>query len=271
MSRTRVPLFVSHVRLRRRKSLPRAAGRWALDSGGFPELARHGRWTVTPVEYAAAVRRYRDEIGGLDFAAPQDWMCEPDMLARTGLTQERRTVENLLELRAPDLPWAPVVQGWTLRAHLRCVELYAAAGVDLTAEPRVGIGSVCRRTSPVSVAFIVASLHGAGLRNLHGFGIKTSALALCAEQPASADSMAWSFAARAGSERCPDGRRDCRNCLHFATEWGADAATAAGWSARTGSATADERAAIDQRDRQHDVRAAALADRAESIRPDDSR
>lgn len=236
MARTRVPLFVSHVRLRRRKSLPRAGGRWALDSGGFSELARHGRWTVGPAEYVAAVRRYRDEIGGLDFAAPQDWMCEPDMLARTGLTQDehqRRTVGNLLELRelAPDLPWAPVVQGWTLGAHLRCVELYADAGVDLTAEPRVGIGSVCRRTSPVSVAFIVGSLHGAGLRNLHGFGIKTSALALCADQLASADSMAWSYAARAGSEPCPDGRRDSRNCLHYATDWAADTTAAAGWAA----------------------------------------
>lgn len=236
MPRTTAPLFVSHTRLRRRKSLPRAAGRWALDSGGFSELARHGRWTVPPREYAAAVRRYRDEIGGLDWAAPQDWMCEPEMLARTGLRQEehqRRTVDNLLELRvlAPDLPWVPVLQGWTVGAHLRCVELYAAAGVDLAAEPRVGVGSVCRRSSPVSVAFIVGRLRDeAGLANLHGFGIKTAALELCAADLASADSMAWSFAARAERERCTEGRRDCRNCMHFAEEWAADVADSAGWN-----------------------------------------
>ena len=38
----------------------------------------------------------------LEWAAPMDWMCEPAMLARTGLTVEdhqRRTVANFLELR----------------------------------------------------------------------------------------------------------------------------------------------------------------------------
>ena len=111
----------------------------ALDSGGFTEISKHGRWTITPAEYIAAVRRYRDEIGGLDWAAPQDWMCEPEQLAMTGLTVEehqRRTVDNLVELRdlAPDLPIVPVVQGWTIGSHLRCVEMYAAAGADLLAE-----------------------------------------------------------------------------------------------------------------------------------------
>ncbi len=30
--------------------------------------------------------RYRDEIGCLLWAAPQDWMCEPWITAKTGLT-----------------------------------------------------------------------------------------------------------------------------------------------------------------------------------------
>ena len=67
----------------------------------------------------AAVRRYRDEIGGLEWAAPMDWMCEPFMLAKTGLTvaeHQARTVANYLELRslAPELPFVPVLQGWSL-------------------------------------------------------------------------------------------------------------------------------------------------------------
>ena len=64
LERTNAPLFVSHHRLVSRRSLPRAARRWALDSGGFTEISKHGRWTITPAEYIAAVRRYRDEIGG---------------------------------------------------------------------------------------------------------------------------------------------------------------------------------------------------------------
>jgi hypothetical protein len=64
------PLFVSHRRLASRVRLPKAATRWALDSGGFTELAMHGRWLTTPGEYVVATRRYAAEIGMLDGAAP---------------------------------------------------------------------------------------------------------------------------------------------------------------------------------------------------------
>jgi len=64
-----VPLFVSHRWLSRRKTLPRAATRWALDSGGFTEIGQHGRWTLAAGDYVASVRRYEAEIGSLAFAA----------------------------------------------------------------------------------------------------------------------------------------------------------------------------------------------------------
>lgn len=224
LRRSVVPLFVSHVRLRRLRTLPVASCRWALDSGGFSELAAHGRWTVSPADYVAAVRRYRDEIGSLDWAAPQDWMCEPDMIAKTGLTVEehqRRTVANYVELRelAPDLPFIPVLQGWTRGQYVACIDMYAAAGVDLASLPRVGVGSVCRRQAGISIALLFDELERQGLRNLHGFGVKTDGLASFGRQVASADSMAWSAAARYRQEPCPEGRRDCRNCQHYATEW----------------------------------------------------
>ncbi|RTL30579.1 MAG: hypothetical protein EKK55_01880, partial [Rhodocyclaceae bacterium] len=71
-----VPLMVSDRRLRDMKKLPRAVGRWMLDSGGFTELQLFGRWTVPPAEYVERVRRYLAEIGGLAHVAGQDWMCE---------------------------------------------------------------------------------------------------------------------------------------------------------------------------------------------------
>lgn len=52
-----VPLFVSDTRLRRYKTLPRAVAPFAVDSGGFTELQRHGTWTVNPGEYVARLRR----------------------------------------------------------------------------------------------------------------------------------------------------------------------------------------------------------------------
>ena len=55
LGRTAAPLFVSHRRLRARRRLPRALGAWALDSGGFTELALNGRWETSPTTYVAAV------------------------------------------------------------------------------------------------------------------------------------------------------------------------------------------------------------------------
>ncbi len=48
--------------------------------------------------------------------APMDWMCEPAMLARTGLTVEdhqRRTSANFLELRerGPELHTSQLLRG----------------------------------------------------------------------------------------------------------------------------------------------------------------
>ena len=79
-----VPLLVSHRRLAGRRSLPRASGPWACDSGGFSELSLYGRWRTDERSYVAALRRYATEIGQLDWAAPMDHMVESQVLARTG-------------------------------------------------------------------------------------------------------------------------------------------------------------------------------------------
>jgi hypothetical protein len=221
LGRTSVPLFVSRRRLTGRKALPRAAGPWALDSGGFSELSLHGGWTVTPRAYAAEVRRFAAEIGGLQWAAPQDWMCEPVMLAKTGRSvaaHQRLTVRNYLDLReiAPDLPWVPVLQGWEPDDYRHCVDLYAAAGVDLAALPLVGLGSVCRRQHTRTAARVVERLQP--LR-LHAFGFKLTGLAAVAPLLASADSMAWSLAARRRPALPGCSHRNCANCLRYALEW----------------------------------------------------
>ena len=223
LERAPFPLFVSHRRLAARRRLPRAATAWALDSGGFSELRLHGGWRTTPNEYVAAVRLYRDEIGSLEWAAPMDWMCEPFMLAKTGLTvaeHQLRTVQNYLELRslAPDLPFVPALQGWRRDDYLRCVELYQRAGIDLAVEPLVGVGSVCRRQATGEIEAIVHSLASMGLR-LHGFGVKASGLVRYADCLVSADSLAWSFEARRSAPMSGCGHANCANCLRYAAAW----------------------------------------------------
>lgn len=225
LERVDVPLFVSHRRLMDRKTLPRARGRWALDSGAFTEVAMLGAFETTPAQYVAAVRRYRDEIGGMDWAAPQDHMCEPWVLAKSRIAStvaeaQAWTVDNYLRLRGTDaaLPFVPVLQGQTLDDYRRHADAYLAAGVDLFAEHTVGIGSVCRRQATTEIAELVAALAGDGLA-LHGFGVKSDGLRRYGWCLRSADSMAWSFRGRR-IKPCPHGRaQSCANCLPHALEW----------------------------------------------------
>jgi hypothetical protein len=219
-----VPLFVSHRRLRRyRGALPVARGPWALDSGGFTELSLYGRWVTTPAAYVDAVHRYRDEIGGMQWAAPMDWMCEPWIVQQTRLSvreHQERTVANYLELRAaaPDLPFIPVIQGHTLDDYLECVDLYREADVDLCDERLVGLGSVCRRQATQEIAEIVDELAGLGVA-LHGFGMKSRGLARVAHHLRSADSMAWSYDARRRPPLPQCTHRSCANCIKYALLW----------------------------------------------------
>jgi hypothetical protein len=220
---TSVRLFVSAVRLRLQKKWPRATTRWALDSGGFSELSLRGAWSISPRQYAAEVRRAMDEIGGLDFAAVQDWMCEPFVLAKTGLTvaeHQERTIDSYLELSAlaPEVPWLPVVQGWSVGDYWRHVDRYQERGVVLS---RVGVGSVCRRQASASGERIMRTLAAGGLR-IHAFGFKKLGIASCGDVLESADSMAWSFEARRERPFPGHTHKNCANCLDYALAWAAD-------------------------------------------------
>lgn len=224
LQHTTIPLFVSHTRLVGRKTFPRAICTWALDSGAFSEIAKHGHFITSPVEYVAAARRYKTEIGGMQFAAIQDWMCEAPMLKKTGLTiqeHQRRTVASYLTLKslAPEMNWIPTLQGYSIDDYHRCVDGYTNAGIDLLSYERIGLGSVCRRQATQEIAHIVRSLANQGLK-LHGFGVKLGGLALCKDYLVSADSMAWSKQAR--HEPPMKGHnhgKNCANCKTYAELW----------------------------------------------------
>jgi len=218
------PLFISRRRLQTRASLPRARHRWFLDSGAFTELSTYGEWTLSFSNYVAMARRFRDEIGQMEWAAPQDWMCEPFILEKTKSnvqTHQRKTVRNYVALMesAPDVPWIPVLQGWTTSDYMRCIELYQLYRVDLTKLPVVGVGSICRRQGEVKTALLLEELARCGIKT-HGFGLKLKGLALAAHAMQSADSMAWSFDARRKPTQCGSlTHKNCANCYEYAKEW----------------------------------------------------
>lgn len=222
-----VPLFLSHAQLGHRAAMPPVVTTWALDSGGFSQLTRHPEGWPSRCEepYVQAVHRYA-EAGGLEWATQQDWMCEPWLLhGRTVAEHQERTVGNYLRLRelAPDLPWLPVLQGWTVDDYLRCLGLFQAAGVPLADLGRVGVGSVCRRQHTAEIGQIMSALQSRGLR-LHGFGVKTHGLVRYGDLLASADSGAWSRDARyarpmAGCHHGVHGTGSCANCPRWALRW----------------------------------------------------
>lgn len=222
--RTAVPLFLSARRLRQRR-VPESADPWALDSGAYTEILDHGMWTVGPREYADEALRWRDAMPQIAFAAPQDWPCEKQVLAKSRLNireHQRRTTENYLALlrMEPSLPWTPVLQGWSVDDYLAHAEQYAAAGVRLRESATVGVGSVCRRNAVEDIQDVFHALRPLRLR-LHGFGLKGEAVLQCAQLLHSSDSMAWSYhARRARHPMLPDCKhRKCANCFRWAMAW----------------------------------------------------
>lgn len=223
-----VPLFVSRRRLQRQKSWRPATTDWALDSGGFTELGMYGCWVTSPGDYVEAVRRYRDEIGRMQWASPQDWMCETVMLKKTGKTlleHQRLTVDNDTELRmlAPDIRWRRVLQGDHPDDYLRCVDMYEHAGVNFDAEPEVGVGSVCRRQGAPEITDLFRRLSALGLK-MHGYGVKSLGVREGGQYLASSDSLAWSMNGRrngVGPNRAtPDCKhQNCANCMAWALQW----------------------------------------------------
>lgn len=192
--------FVSVNRLRKRKSAFKV-GDWIMDSGAFTEISTHGHYRHGVKEYAAEIRRWKDN-GNLLAAVSQDWMCEPWIVEKTGLSvrqHQQLTVERYDELLADDtgVYILPVLQGYHPDDYVRHIRMY---GARLTPGAWVGVGSVCKRNGdPSAIArVLIAIKHERPDLLLHGFGLKKTALSsdFISSQLHTADSMAWSFHAR---------------------------------------------------------------------------
>lgn len=221
-ARVKLPVFISVNRLYKRKS-DFAVGEWIMDSGAFTTIAKHGCYPQPVSEYAAHVRRWRF-CGKLLAAVAQDYMCEPHMLAKTGLTiadHQRLTIERYDSLLAEETGAyiLPVLQGYEPADYVTHVCQY---GERLTPGMWVGVGSICKRNgTPGAILAVLEAIRAErpDLR-LHGFGVKTTSL-LCPEirdALYSADSMAWSFAARKQGRSANDWREAESFALRMAIE-----------------------------------------------------
>jgi hypothetical protein len=194
--------FISANRLADTTFTVMGADEWVMDSGAFTAIMKHGRYRLPASEYAAVIRRFSDDKGLLA-AVAQDYMCEDLALKATGLTiaeHQRLTIERYDALMACDVGGVyimPVIQGFAPEDYARHVRDY---GDRLAPGAWVGVGSVCKRQGDPEaiVAVLEAILAVRPDLRLHGFGVKLTALRdpRVVEMLYSADSMAWSFAAR---------------------------------------------------------------------------
>lgn len=200
---------ISINRLRRRRK-PVGCDNVLVDSGAFSELARHGQYRHPVEAYAAELHRlHTHRVVTMLAAVAQDYMCEPAILATTGLTiraHQRLTIvrydallaelERLFHGSCP-FTVVPVLQGYAPADYDRHIHMY---GKRLATGMWVGVGSICKRNgAPAVIVEILSAIKSIrpDLR-LHGFGLKSTALENSAVRSllATADSMAWSFAAR---------------------------------------------------------------------------
>lgn len=203
---------VSINRLWRRK---KPLGRRTLtlvDSGAFTVLDKHGAYPESHSVERYALRLWELHTRGICTilaAVAQDFMCEARITAKTGLTvldHQRLTIERydalVAELRrlfGGRIPFhvMPVLQGRTADDYLRHLSMY---GHRLAPGMWVGVGSVCKRQGdPAAIEQVLRAISEARPDLwLHGFGVKLTALVYAANRRllATADSMAWSFAAR---------------------------------------------------------------------------
>jgi hypothetical protein len=171
---------------------------WMMDSGAFTELSKYGAYRHSVDEYAKEIRRWKD-CGRLLTAVAQDYMCEPFILAKTGLTvpkHQQLTIERYDALLRENtgVYVLPVLQGYEPHEYAAHLQAY---GRRLRYGAWVGVGSICKRnTNAGTIEGVLRAIKK--LRpdlRLHGFGIKTAALRSPAVRSLlySADSMAWSY------------------------------------------------------------------------------
>lgn len=202
--------FVSVNRLRTRKGAF-AVGDWIMDSGAFSTIATHGGYPHPVDEYASQIKRWKSN-GNLLAAVSQDYMCEPAMLAKTGLTiadHQRLTIERYDALLRCETGCyiMPVLQGYAPDDYVAHIRQY---GKRLKHGAWVGVGSVCKRnSSPCLILDVLIAIKTERPDlDLHGFGLKTTALAHGTIRAllGTADSMAWSLAARMNGGNANDWR-----------------------------------------------------------------
>ena len=228
-----VPRFmVSYRKIRRGLTIPSDGKEWILDSGAFNEIKIHGNFTFSIEDYLVSVEKLQPSIFVI-----MDYMCEPFMLEKTGLSVRQhqkltslnhQQIKDLRQRMGLNVPIMGVIQGWTLEDYLWHIDHLKSQNLI---EDKMGLGSFCRRQSTKVLLDLLREIKRSvpGWVKLHGFGVKINLF----KKPetfrllSSSDSAAWGmwgFGLKSNKnvkycvlyegERRPCIHRNCINCCN---------------------------------------------------------
>ena len=192
--RISVPYMLSVRLVLKRKKLLKGND-WLLDSGGFSELKLHGCYKISEDEYIECIKHLKP-----NYAFCQDWMCERQILKRTGKEVEEHqelTIKSYTSLRKKSYRILPVLQGYTPDDYINHIKMYKKHKVNLN--QLFGLGSVCKRSRTEIPEIIIPRIRSfAPEIKIHAFGLKITAFKkpVIVNNLYSADSMAWSYDGR---------------------------------------------------------------------------
>jgi len=194
----------------------------AADSGGFVATFKWGDYKYTPQQYIDWLDTWQP-----DWAACMDYCCENELTSgRHGIVRERqmKTTEmaHLFWDNYRDRQYAlvPTIQGWEVSDYIQHandmkplieeMQSFYETRAGQENEFRVGIGTLCRRTSIRQVIAIVMAVAGVlpMVRCFHLWGVKTTLWKAPVAFPfdVSSDSASWNMKAYY-SQRQPEWKR----------------------------------------------------------------
>ena len=185
-----------------RGMIPDSTKRLFLDSGGYSFFTRWGEYPFSVEEYTTFANMVQDDYP-LTEVAILDYPCEPNTnrsLLQSNKERIDKTIQNTLECidYDPNLPWVPVIQGYTLQEYLYCLEEYEKHNLPYDDFDLWAIGSLCARKKVGGLRTIITNISQRVNMPIHTFGMTITFL----RDPQiffaihSSDSGAWSYNGR---------------------------------------------------------------------------
>lgn len=179
--------FVSANRLWKRKSLFEI-NEWIMDSGAFSEIQKHGDFVHEKEEYLDLATKFNP----LYFVSQDYLVFDGDNEAEIK-EKQKKTIERFSWFFSKKQNVMPVIHGNTPRQYLDHLKAY-----NFPNGAYVGVGSLVPKGLGLKTWILEEIKSFRPDLKLHGFGLKKTELcnSRIRELIYSADSMAWSFAAR---------------------------------------------------------------------------